>query len=114
MGYYAGYSGEIELRPFTESRRNEIISSISEYFEIYDAYLSDESIWVSGSGKYPGDDEVDELLRWLSDTHCIKEGYIEFHGEDESFWKFVYIPQVGKWELYYGEIVYSKNPKEVI
>lgn len=99
MGYYASHDGTIVLK---EMPPKEIINACEDALSDARYYENDNSIYISGYAKYY-DDEVRNCLNLIA--NYVKEGCIEFTGEDYHHWQFKFID--GEWEEQDGEIVYD-------
>lgn len=110
MGYYASGSGDAT---FKDSVNKEMVEkAISDFYKSkegqkyyslnYDTDIYSIEIW--DDEKYHEDDTL-TFLEILSPY--IKEGCINYSGEDDCIWRFVFNPKTGKWDEEYADIVYG-------
>ena len=115
MSYYAKYNGEIHFKKGSaEDIRNMIEEEPVLYIlGIYDAKeprelgtIKDENFYIiyGGDEKYHEDD-IKEMLR--SFAPYVEIGEIEFVGEDDSLWRFIF--KDGKWYEENGLVIYDED-----
>lgn len=105
MGYSAAGNGIIILK------NNDINSITPEMEELLRNAFSDSEVspdhglWLTY--KYDKYDEDTVMLCLEAIALVTESGSVEFTGEDDSFWRFVF--QNGKWIEQSGEIVYGRG-----
>lgn len=111
MGYEAHGGGTIMFAKQLSSREREKLAQILEdcfEYDIYEDKYRDKKtvadIW--DSEKYYGD-VVEETLETVSKRFKVEQGEIEYVGEDDSLWRFIY--QNGEWKEQNGYVVYREN-----
>lgn len=113
MGYYARGCGSVRLGCPSEEMIDHLTRRIEEVFDDYDLTLPsvdtefDEieiTFWVDG--KYHSD-ALDELLSWIVENFKIEDGCVEFAGEDDCYWRFLYVKERGCFIEQNGRIVYD-------
>ena len=119
MGYYASGYGTISFyRSLKDEEREQLSDVLGREF---DMGFSDRSdlIDLYTDGNYH-EDEVYEVLNEVARAFPIQSGSIEFHGDDECFWKMDYHPELegtdaaSCWVEHSGSIVYEDdNPQYV-
>lgn len=118
MGYYADGSGSITFSRELKRDEENLIESIldSEWFE-FDFFLP-HGAKESGNPHNPigmvfwcaekyHSDRVEPMLRELAAIAPIKEGCLEYAGEDGAHWRFLYSPEDGTWREQTGHVVYE-------
>lgn len=106
MGYCASGSGSIT---FTEELPKDTITAIEKYcdpdFDI-DTYTNNNKtiMDITAYGKYHAED-IDEILKRITRTEKIASGEIEFTGEDDAHWRFIW--DGNEWFEQDGRIVYD-------
>ena len=120
MGYYANGSGSITFERELKTDEQEQIAAIleDEWFE-FDFFLpagAKESknphnpigvdLWQDD--KYHGD-RVEFALAKISALVPVKQGCIEYAGEDAEHWRFIYKPLDNRWHEQEGRIVYDED-----
>lgn len=55
--------------------------------------------------KYSGDDEVKEALEGIRRIALVESGEIEYIGEDDTYWRFIY--KDNEWKMQRGTVVYE-------
>lgn len=109
MGYYASSFGEISFNRHLTNAEYKILEEIltpAEY-EVYDYNRNDPGnthVRFNYYTKYY-EDETNSILHSLLDFKGIRDAFIEFHGEDECFWRYVY--RDGEWCEQVGEITFK-------
>ena len=118
MGYYANGKGGITFKgTVSEDEFSNIRDLLSEAFE-----CDGEREWKATSAsdpityfdiwendKYYGD-VVEDTLRKVADIADIMEGSIEYIGEDDSLWRFIY--RDGEWIEQNGHVEYNDYDAE--
>lgn len=113
MEYYAHGSGGIIFKEeLPEAVFDRIMNKLRKVFEAEGANswkttsnsseVSYVDIW--DNEKYYGD-EVKTVLNEVAEMAEIEEGSIEYVGEDDSLWRFIY--RDGKWHEENGHVEYS-------
>ena len=107
MGYYANGSGQIVFSSALSIDASRKVKDIlgQNLFE-FDHYDNNFDIWCYC--KYY-EDEVESMLEEISEVAKLKEGYIEYCGEDDTRWRFKYSPKERKWHEQNGHIVYDDD-----
>lgn len=109
MGYYANGYGHITAKNVDSYKK---IRKMFGYnpgtnetpFDFWEN--EDElTINISNDGKYY-EDEVDDFL--ISITEFITEGEVEYVGEDDCRWRFVFDPETVSWKEEDGYVTYGK------
>ena len=120
MGYYANGGGNIEFINTLCDDKQKRIEEILEYdgfeFEFYGSRKQNNitigiNIWFDN--KYHGD-SIEEGLNKIREIADIRDGCIEFHGEDGCYWRFLYDPPERRWREQTGHIVYYGVNEEAI
>ena len=118
MGYYASGNGSITFKDkLTREERDAVFQLLSDAFacdwcDLKDGNNVSTSFSIWNSEKYY-DDEVRHALDSAAETAEIKDGEIEYVGEDGSLWRFIYRPHDlttvgrGRWEEQSGRVVYD-------
>lgn len=105
MGYYAEYSGSVQLK---EKPSGELIDELRNTFETVDLWTSNNTgiteLDIGGYHKYY-ENEVYEALNKLSPI--VQEGEIHYVGEDGSHWRFKL--NDGGWFEENGFVFYDSN-----
>ena len=111
MGYYCTGGGTARLKIGVDPVELEMMLDNSNESNIYFEFYKDKT----------GVDFVDlvhEYAKWYEkDTVSIlevlspyiEEGEISFTGEDDSHWKYVFVPEKGEFVYYEGAIVYQES-----
>ena len=119
MGYYASGGGSIFFsRPLRDDETEKIIDILNDEFEVgFDQEADCIDLWTDGNYH---EDSIRGVLDDVARDFPIESGEIEFHGDDECFWKFTYRPDlreteaVSCWAEQTGSIVYEgDDPKYV-
>lgn len=106
MGYYASYEGHIR---FKEKPSDETIRIICDFFGDHDYDVDGLGVSIYGNDKYY-EDYIEEGLSKIEPY--VKDGEIEYRGDDEALWRFIF--KDGKWTEEYGKIYYeSDTPPKV-
>ena len=106
MGFYAYGSGTALLKD--NIKKEELFERLDE--KVGDAYCLDyeydgkETIGITDSENY-SEEDIMEFLNILSP--CITEGSIEYTGDDDCHWKFVFDKENEEWDEIEGEVYYS-------
>lgn len=106
MSYYAKGSGQIVFSSALSYDASWKVRDILDrnLFEFdYDGVKAFD-IWCHC--KYY-EDEVESALEEISEVAKLKEGYIEYLGEDDALWRFKYSPKKRKWLEQNGRVVYD-------
>lgn len=92
MGYYASGDGYIA---FDRALKEEELEAVSELllkeFEDVDLNSGADSISFWASEKYH-DDAVADILKEIATQYPVKEGCVQYTGEDGCHWRFRYDP----------------------
>ena len=114
MGYYANGSGNIEFINPLNNDKQKRIAEIREYnyfdFIFYGSRKRNNAtigIDISFDGNYHGD-SIEKGLNEIMKIADIKDGCMEFHGEDGDHWRFLYDPSERRWREQTGHIVYEE------
>lgn len=111
MGYSASCSGKIKFcRPLTSKEFELAREALSGEFEVYQykAYTDFIGLWVDD--KYHEDNVVD-ILKFVSRIAPISSGEIDYIGEDYYIWRFVF--RNGIWVIEKGDIVYGLTKEKI-
>ena len=108
MGYCAGGSGDVGIK---ENIPDDVYQKLEEVFIVspYTDIKKQPAICLWAEGKYCEDlviDALDALIPYITD------GSVEFHGEDETFWRFRFIPDELRWEEEGGYLCFSMKEAE--
>ena len=104
MSYYANYSGNIK---FSNIVPKELIKEADEIFENFYYDENDGSADFGGNDRYSEDD----MYRYFEKiTPYTLSGEIEYVGEDNSIWRFIF--KDGEWREESGRIEYGDS-KEI-
>ena len=105
VGYYATGGGYVS---FSSDISDELFKAygdvLDEVFDCVDEMPHGKGFELSYDGKYYGDD-VSKVLGIISSASRVTDGEIEFVGEDNCHWRFVW--QNGKWEEQNGVVTYE-------
>ena len=119
MSYYATGSGTIDFKEIlTEEAKEKVKKILKEtfgeaaevgtyspcFFEKRTEKYSAASLWTDS--KYY-DYEVSEALDEISKIAEIAEGEIDYRGEDDTYWRFIW--QDGEWREENGEVTYVSD-----
>lgn len=99
MGYYATWGGQIK---FKDKPSKDIIEKINDCFVCYDQ--NENTLSVGDYSKYY-EDAAYEVLDKIAPL--VESGEIEYSGEDESHWRFIF--KDGTWNEEYGYIHYESE-----
>ena len=120
MGYYANGYGEIQLK---EENFQKFVSDANEVLEIGCTSIEELILWMGF--EYYNDTDIEGTIYELHFDNKYRDyemedftevlakytnGYIEFHGEDGTYWKFVMKDGVAK-EMY-GSVYYLDDPED--
>lgn len=112
MGYYANGKGNVTFKEvLSEEKYNKAKEILSEAFEcdgVREFQMTNTTepatyfdLW--NFEKYYGD-EVERALRDVAKLGEIADGEIDYVGEDDSLWRFIY--RNGSWYEENGSVVY--------
>lgn len=111
MGYYARGSGSIRFSHLTDKEIEEIEVAVGEIFDEYDACGDNDTengftidFWMDN--KYHGE-PLETMLSDLAQKYGIEEGGVQFIGEDDSLWRFLFVKEHGCFIEQDGRIVYE-------
>lgn len=106
MGYYAAGGGYVIYeKPITDEQAKIVDEQFGEWVWTEECGTTDGRIVdMAYDGKYYSD-EVETVLDKLAELGPIKEGELEFSGEDNCHWRFLY--KDGAWIEQLGHIVYD-------
>ena len=105
MGYYADGNGYIEFKEaLSEELFRKVMEVLGEAFECDRAIGDTQSVCFWNCEKYYAD-EVETALLAAADLAPIKEGEIEYIGEDRTIWHFIF--KDGGWVEENGYAVYK-------
>ena len=107
MGYIVNAFGYIVMKNKEDVPAVENIMADSLDFDLNSSNIM--TIEVSYYGRYD-DNAFSEII--ASASPFVKEGKIEFSGEDNEYWKYEFIN--GEWEEDSGEIIYDKEPVFIV
>ena len=114
MGYYAKYDGSITVECDATSFEK-VLKEVNDMFFVYDssedAGDSTYTMLLFGNDKYY-EDSVRELFEKISDY--ITEGEIDFCGEENDFWRFVYDQSIKEWKEEPGRVIYESRFEETL
>ena len=104
MSYRVNHAyGELKLKDASAVSEVEKILKESEMFDDFTTYQQiGEFELIMNDSSYSEEDFSDLYLKLIP---YLKEGYIEFEGEDSSLFKHVF--EDGKWSELRGKIVYD-------
>lgn len=116
MGYYADGSGSITFLAPTGKEIDEIYSILSDVFDMWgrpklkgtDSPPSEFTFDISASDKYY-EDEVYDAFHAVEKICPIKDGCIEYCGQDGEHWRIIYREDLG-WTEQAGRVVYDDLP----
>lgn len=103
MGYYARGNGNVTFKEnvvLEDVKKAITENGFEDEFE-YD--IDKDGIYFCSNDKYHEED-VTEALNIL--TPYIKEGTVNFVGEDDTLWQLLFIPEKGEWKELNGTVVY--------
>ena len=111
MGYYASFDGIVilstELDPLeTMEKAEDIFSGYGDNVEMTDLCDTDFTLLIGGYENYH-EEEIIEFLRSI-EPYTIS-GEISYIGDDNSFWRQIYVPERKEWLDQVGEIVYESG-----
>jgi len=110
MGYNAYGSGYIELtrKPF-EAEQKQIEGILGDFFEYSRAFVDNDRFHpytydLYFDGRYHGDEIIDALQR-VNAVCNVKEGEVDYTGEDDERWRHIF--RDGKWKEENGFTLYE-------
>ncbi len=110
MGYTCYVSGDITLKDIAKDQ-DEVFKLLEDFqwldFDI--SFCEPSAIEIRYDGNFH-DDEWEDLLNDL--VPYIREGCLDFSGEDNCFWRYQFNAEKQEWEELQGKIVYS-DPKPI-
>ena len=103
MSYYANGDGCVDTKTYVPEKVIDILEKVG--FDTEEAF--DGGLWLTFAYDNYYEDNVIKALKKLAPY--VASGEIAFHGEDDSYWKFVF--EDGKVFYYNGEmeITYTKS-----
>ena len=113
MGYYANGSGNIEFINPLNNDKQKRIEKILDYagfeFVFYGSRKQNNAtiginIWFDCNYH---DDLIEKGLNEIMKIADIKDGCMEFHGDDGCHWRFLYDPPERRWRGQTGHIIYE-------
>lgn len=111
MGYYANGNGYITFsRRLTDNdvlSVDDILQNSCFDFDFHHGNKDGSSVDVWCYDKYH-DDDVRNAIQNIADKFPVKEGCIEFAGEDDEHWRFLYDAEDNDWLEQTGHIVYDE------
>lgn len=118
MGYYASGSGYINFADtLDEQTYDKVKKYIETEFECYDAarvprdgHKTSRGSWMDFyvHDKYHGV-EVESVLQNIAKAAFIHDACVEFSGEDDMHWRFVYDPETNEFFEEDGSVVYESE-----
>lgn len=114
MGYYANGSGDINFSRVLSDTEKEILESIVEDVFEYDIYEDQKThhttIDIWNSDKYYEDDIIEAFEKIGKQfSNDIAEASIDYTGEDNSIWRFVWDKTTEQWIEQNGWVVYESE-----
>ena len=107
MGYCAYGSGEVVLKPGVDPDNVlDQMESLLENAFCIECELSENGIQITDMENYHEED-IMEILNFL--TPYITEGDIDYSGDDDCFWKFVFNQETQKWDEIDGDVYYTDD-----
>ena len=106
MGYYANYEGHMR---FKEKLSNEDLRNICDFFNEYEFDPDNLGISVWGYEKYYDDAVIEDLNKMKP---YISEGSIEYHGDDDTYWRFIL--NDNEWIQEQGLVYYESEIQQMI
>lgn len=116
MGYYANGRGSITYKKEMNEADEETLRDM--FFDVFEGSV--EHVWCGNHRKtavffYADEkyyeDEVRDILEKAAEFGEIEDGEIEYIGEDDSMWHFVYVN--GHWEEEGGHVVYEDSCRKI-
>lgn len=112
MGYYARGSGSVSFsRALSDEEIDGAMCVIGAVFDDYDTFGNDDeetglgiSFWMDC--KYYQDD-LEKMLDMLVRDYPVSEGEVDFIGEDDAIWRYVYVAKENAFVEQVGRIVYE-------
>lgn len=101
MGYYASYNGYIRFKNIPDK---EIMDCLYNTLDCYSDKKDLLEVTVDGNDKYH-EDEIYEVLNKIKPF--VKEGELEYHGEDDYHWRFIF--KDNDWVEENGEVYYESQ-----
>ncbi|MCR5669650.1 MAG: hypothetical protein K6G10_01475 [Butyrivibrio sp.] len=116
MGYGANATGGATLKKGVSETK--VVTAIKKHYKSSNSYPLDFDFGSFGS--YTEEDQVYMNL-WDSENYheedteeflkviapFVEEGVLNYHGEDDSVWHFIFNPKTGQWDEEDGTIVYG-------
>lgn len=111
MGYYARGSGSIRFSHLTDKEIEDVEVAVGEIFEDYDAQGANdtENGWIIDfwmDDKYHSE-PLETMLANFARRYDIEDGSIQFMGEDDCIWRFLYVKEKNCFIEQEGRIVYE-------
>lgn len=104
MGYYANGSGTIAfMRELSDADWSAVENAVKDVIE-YDVDRKNGWLSLWYDGKYY-EEEVIAVLKKIAEAAPIRDANIEFSGEGDCHWRFIY--EDGKWWEENGHVVYD-------
>lgn len=106
MGYYTYGNGSALLKNNVNKEElfKKLDKKVDDAYGLEYEYDDKETINITDLENY-SEEDIMEFLNILSP--CITEGSIEYSGDDDYHWKFVFNKKTEKWDEIEGEIYYS-------
>lgn len=101
MGYYASYDGYIR---FKNNPDKETMDCLYNTLDCYSCKNDSLEVTFSGDEKYY-ENEIYEVLDKIKPF--VEEGKLEYHGEDEYYWRFIF--KDNDWVEENGEVYYESQ-----
>lgn len=120
MGYYADGNGTIQFTRELSAEEKSRLEKIVEYEWDYDIdsildsplkQVCTDRMRTTGISLWTGekyhDDSVRQALQDIADNFPVAEGEIEYIGEDNCIWRFIY--KNGRFVCQNGRVVYDED-----
>ena len=112
MGYRATVTGDLTLKEgITKEQIDEIIQKGLDVFDEVEAYNQGDDTLISIYECQENYHEEDCVEFYKAVSKYLKDGEINFKGEDDSMWKHAFDGE--KWQEYTGKVVYT-NPTVLV